>query len=110
MDTEYNPEVYEEPMIVMQVRPEFSIQYKASPKIKFRKEHLKTKKDFIEHLSRISKNWKEGEYYLRSNQGPFASFVVKRGRKVNLIKEAKNRIPYLCWAYIGKKGKVAIRR
>lgn len=110
MDNNYDSEFFEKPMIVMQVRPEFSIQYKANPKLRFKKEHLKTKKAFVEHLSKITKNWKAGEYYLRSSNGPFASFIVKKGGKVTLIKEAKNRMPYLCWAYIGKKNYNQLRR
>jgi len=86
------------PMMVMQMRTEFSIQYKASPKIKFKEEHLKTKKDFVEFLSKTSKNWKEGNYFLRSELGPFAGFIVKKGGKVKLNKENIHNCPYLCWS------------
>ena len=86
----------------MEVRPEFSIQYKASPKIKVRKEHLKTKKSFQTFLSKSAKNWKQGCYFLRSDIGPFAGFLVKKGGRITLQKEGKNNSPYLCWSYIGK--------
>jgi hypothetical protein len=91
------------PMIVMQVRPEFSVQYKASPKIKFKKEHLISRKEFVEFLSKASKNWKEGNYFLRSDLGPFAAFDVNRGKRINLHKENKNNVPYLCWSILSAK-------
>ncbi len=96
-------EIVNKPMLVMQVRPEFSIVYKASPKIKFKEEHLKTKKEFIDHLSKTARHWKEGTYFLRSNLGTFASFNVKKGSRVKLHKENKNNIPYLCWTYLSNK-------
>jgi len=98
-------EILEKPMLVMQVRPEFSIIYKANPKIKFKKEHLKTRKDFKTYLSKTAKNWKEGTYFLRSGDGTFAQFYVKKGGKVTLHKENKNNLPFLCWDYVGKKKK-----
>ena len=93
----------QKPMMVMQTRTEFSIQYKASPKIKFKEEHLKNKKDFVEFLSKTSKHWKEGNYFLRSDLGPFAGFYVKKGGKVKLLKENQNKTPYLCWGILGTK-------
>jgi len=96
-------EIVNKPMLVMQVRPEFSIVYKASPKIKFKEEHFNTRKEFVTYLSRTAKHWKEGTYFLRSDSGPFASFFVKKGGKITLHKENKNNVPYLCWSYIGKK-------
>lgn len=89
-------------MIVMQVRPEFSIQYKASPKIKFKEEHLENKKNLTEFLSKITKNWKDGQYFVRSDIGPFAGFQIKKGSKIKLLKENQNRNPYLCWGLIGQ--------
>ena len=44
--------------MVMEIRPEFSIQYKAKPKIKFKEEHLKDTKAFREFLKKTTKNWK----------------------------------------------------
>lgn len=85
----------------MEVRPEFSIQYKANPKLKLKPENLKTKKTFQSFLQKTTKNWKKGNYFLRSDIGPFAGFTIKNGR-VSLVKETKNKNPYLCWSYIGK--------
>jgi len=96
-------EILNKPMMVMEVRPEFSIQYKANPKLKLRPEHLKTKTEFQKFLKKTTKNWKQGNYFLRSQIGPFAGFDIKKGGKLTLKKEAKNNIPYLCWSYIGKK-------
>lgn len=92
-------------MLVMQVRPEFSIVYKASPKLKLKDQHLKTKQVFVDYLSKTAKNWKEGHYFLRSPLGTFAAFYVKKGGKVLLYKESKQKIPYLCWGYFGKRKK-----
>ena len=89
-------------MMVMQVRPEFSIQYKASPKIKFKVEHLENKKALVEFLAKKTKHWKEGDYFLRSHLGPFAGFFVKKGGKVTLHKENQNRVPYICWSVLSK--------
>jgi hypothetical protein len=96
-------EVIGKPMLVMQVRPEFSIIYKASPKIKFKEEHLSTRKEFRDFLSKASRNWKEGTYFLRAGNGTFAQFHVKKGGKVTLHKENKNNVPFLCWSYLGRK-------
>ncbi|HLC22402.1 MAG TPA: hypothetical protein VJJ79_01370 [Candidatus Nanoarchaeia archaeon] len=96
-------EVTEKPMLVMQVRPEFSIIYKANPKLKLKKEHIKTQREFLGYLTRTAKNWKEGRYFLRSNLGTFAAFYVKKGGHVTLYKENKQKIPYLCWSYFGKR-------
>ncbi|MSR86431.1 hypothetical protein EXS74_03475 [Candidatus Woesearchaeota archaeon] len=96
-------ELIEKPMLVMQIRPEFSIIYKANPKLKLKIEYLKTKREFTDYLTKTTKNWKEGEYFLRSNLGPFAGFHVKKGAKVTLFKENKNKVPYLCWALLGNK-------
>jgi hypothetical protein len=96
-------EFVNKPMIVMQVRPEFSVQYKASPKIKFKKNHFSSRKDFVEFLTKTSKNWKEGNYFLRSDLGPFAAFDVTRGKRISLHKENKNSVPYLCWSILGRK-------
>ena len=90
-------------MMVMQVRPEFSIQYKASPRIKFKTEHFSDRKSFQEFLTKTSKTWKEGHYFLRSELGPFAGFRVKKGSKVSLLKENNSKVPYLCWGIFGKK-------
>ena len=87
--------------MVMEMRPEFSIQYKANPKLKLRPEYLKTKKSFQVFLQKTTKNWKKGNYFLRSDIGPFAGFIIKEGKLV-LKKETKNNTPYLCWSYIGK--------
>jgi hypothetical protein len=91
------------PMLVMQVRPEFSVVYKASPKIKFKNEHLEDKKIFQAFLSKTAKNWKEGEYFLRSGVGTFAAFFVKKGGKVTLHKVNKNKVPYLIWSVFTPK-------
>ncbi len=96
-------DVIEKPMLVMQVRPEFSVIYKANPKMKLKKEHLKTKKVFSDYLCKQTKNWKEGEYFLRSGLGTFAAFYVKKGGRVTLFKENKNKNPYLCWSYMTKR-------
>lgn len=93
----------EKPMLVMQVRPEFSIIYKANPKIKLRLEYLENKKTFLTYLTKTTKNWKEGDYFLRSTLGPFAGFYVKHGGRVTLYKETRNKTPYLCWTFLGKK-------
>ena len=96
-------EVIENPMLVMQVRPEFSVIYKANPKLKLKREYLKTRKVFSDYLSKQTKNWKEGEYFLRSGIGTFAAFHVKKGGKVTLFKENKNKVPYLVWTYMTRK-------
>lgn len=96
-------EIIQKPMLVMEVRPEFSILYKANPKIHIKKEHLKTKHTFQDFLAKSAKNWKQGYYFLRSDIGPFAGFFVKKGGKITLYKEAKNNTPYLCWNYIGRR-------
>jgi hypothetical protein len=98
-------EILKKPMMVMEMRPEFSIQYKANPKLKLKIEDLKTKKSFQSFLSKTAKNWKQGNYFLRSDVGPFAGFNLKKGGKVTLKKETNNSTPYLCWSYIGKKEK-----
>ena len=87
------------PMMVMEIRPEFSIQYKASPKLKLKKEHICDKKAFIEHLKKTTKNWKSGRYFLRSDVGPFAEFHISKERKFVLEKENKHKMPYLCWQF-----------
>ena len=97
-------DVIEKPMLVMQVRPEFSIIYKANPKVKLKKEHLRTQREFTDYLTRVTKNWKEGDYFLRSHLGPFAGFHVRKGGKVMLYKENKSKVPYLCWSFLGIKG------
>ena len=92
-------------MFVMQVRPEFSIVYKANPKIKFKEEHLNSRKEFTKFLSKTAKHWKEGDYFIRPGMGmgTFAAFYVKKGGKVTLHKENKNNVPYLVWTYFRKK-------
>lgn len=85
--------------MVMEMRPEFSIQYKASPKLKLKKENISDKKSFVEFLTKTTKNWKSGRYFLRSDVGPFAEFHISKERKLVLEKETKNKIPYLCWQF-----------
>ena len=55
------------------------------------------------YRAQTSKHWKEGNYFLRSDLGPFAGFYVKKGGKVKLLKENQNKTPYLCWGILGTK-------
>tara|TARA_Y100000310_G_C20636348_1_gene791368 strand:+ start:1034 stop:1336 length:303 start_codon:yes stop_codon:yes gene_type:complete len=96
-------EILTKPMMVMEMRPEFSIQYKAKPKIKFKAEHFKDKKSFKEFIQKTTKNWKSGRYFLRSEVGPFVEFQKSKEGKVKLHKENNKNIPYMCWQFIGKK-------
>tara|TARA_Y100000310_G_scaffold341193_1_gene439577 strand:+ start:3593 stop:3895 length:303 start_codon:yes stop_codon:yes gene_type:complete len=96
-------ELLEKPMMVMEIRPEFSIQYKAKPKIKFKVEHLKDTKAFKEFLKKTTKNWKSGNYFLRSDVGPFAGFEKNKKGTIKLQKANSKNTPYLCWQFIGKR-------
>ncbi len=92
--------VIESKMTVMQVRPNYSIVYQFKPSLKLEKEHVKTQKDFVGFIRGISTNWKDGDYFLKSEQGTFAYFALT-GNKVKLLKKSKLGKEYLCWQYFG---------
>jgi len=82
----------------MQVRPNYSIVYQFKPILKLENRHVKTQKDFVGFIREVSTNWKEGDYFLKSQQGTFAYFNLK-GNKVKLLKKSRMGKEYLCWQY-----------
>lgn len=96
-----NLDFLDKPLMVMEMRPEFSLIYKTCPEIRLKKEYLKSQRAFKEYLIKVVRQWKSGRYYLRSSIGPFASFHLKN-KKLNLVKETSAKKPYLCWAYLGR--------
>lgn len=87
-------------MTVMQVRPNYSIVYQFKPLLKLEKKHIKTQKHFIGFIKEVSTNWKDGDYFLKSQKGTFAYFNLN-GTKVRLLKKSKFGKEYLCWQFFG---------
>ena len=98
--------MYEGKMIVMQVRPNYSIIYQFKPELKIEEEYIKDKKElnrksllyyipFIKFLKH-SANWKTGKYFLKCSKGTFASFEVE-GKNIKLLKKSTKGKDYLCW-------------
>ena len=105
--------VFDEKMIVMQVRPNYSIVYQFKPQLRIEKRHIKTQRDFVSYIKDISTNWKDGDYFLKTNQGTFAYFTLD-GTKVRLLKKSRIGKEYLCWqcfgpGNIGKKSSLIAR-
>ncbi len=97
--------VFNDRMMVMQVRPNYSIQYQFKPFIKPSQEECKTKKEFTKFIKELTKNWKDGEYFFRSNQGTFAYFTLN-GNRVKLHKKSQRTgNEYLCWQYFQEEPK-----
>lgn len=90
--------VIDEKMIVMQVRPHYSIVYQFKPQLKLEPCSVKTKKDFMGFIKDLTFNWKDGDYFLKTTKGTFAYFNLE-GRKVKLAKKSKIGKEYLCWQY-----------
>ncbi len=92
--------VFEDKMTVMQVRPNYSIVYQFKPLLKVDKKYLKSQKHFISYIKEIALNWKDGDYFLKTQQGTFAYFNLQ-GSKVKLLKKSKAGKEYLCWQHFG---------
>lgn len=92
--------VLNDKMTVMQVRPNYSIIYQFKPLLKVERRHIKSQKHFVGFLKDIAINWKDGDYFLKSNRGTFAYFNLN-GSKIKLIKKSKVGKEYLCWQFFG---------
>lgn len=89
----------EDKMTVMQVRPNYSIVYQFKPTLKLERAHMRSQKNFIKFIKSTSTNWKDGNYFLKCNQGTFAYFNIC-GSKVKVCKKSKiTGKEYICWQY-----------
>ncbi|MBS3167760.1 hypothetical protein J4216_01405 [Candidatus Woesearchaeota archaeon] len=92
--------VIDNKMTVMQVRPNYSIIYQFKPTLRIEKRHVKSQKDFVGYIKEISTNWKDGDYFLKTELGTFAYFTLN-GNRVKLFKKSKIGKEYLCWQFFG---------
>ena len=84
-------------MMVMQVRPNYSIQYQFKPFLKLTQGECPTKKEFVKYIKGLTGNWKDGDYFIRSHKGTFAYFTLN-GNRVKLHKKSERTgTEYLCW-------------
>ena len=90
--------VLDQKMTVMQVRPNYSIVYQFKPLIKLERKHVKSQKNFISFVKDIAGNWKDGDYFFKTNKGTFAYFNLN-GSRVRLLKKSRLGKEYLCWQY-----------
>jgi hypothetical protein len=97
MVLEINTSLIKKDMTVMQVRPSYSIVYQFKPILRLRKEQVHTKSDFVKFIKDLTTNWKDGDYFFRSQFGTFCYFTLN-GKRVNLLKKSKiTGKEYLCW-------------
>ena len=100
--------VLNEKMVVMQVRPNYSIVYQFKPQLKIEPSFVNTKKDFVRYIKDLTTNWKDGAYFFKTSKGTFTYFNIE-GRRVKLLKKSRLGKEYLCWQYftdIKKKKKI----
>ena len=90
--------VLNDKMTVFQVRPNYSIIYQFKPLIKLERKHVRTQKHFVDFVRDMAVNWKDGDYFLKTNKGTFAYFNLN-GSRVKLFKKSKVGKDYLCWQY-----------
>ena len=90
--------VLNDKMVVMQVRPHYSIVYQFKPQIKLEKKHVKTQDGFKKFIREMSTNWKDGDYFFKCSQGTFAYFNLK-GNRVKINKKSRIGKEYICWQY-----------
>lgn len=87
-------------MTVMQVRPNYSIVYQFKPLVKLERKHVRTQQHFKGFIKELATNWKDGDYFLKAQQGTFAYFTLN-GNRVKLMKKSKLGKEYLCWQFFG---------
>lgn len=92
--------VLNDKMTVMQVRPNYSIVYQFKPLVKLDKRHVKSQKNFTDYIKEISTNWKDGDYFFKTQKGTFAYFNLN-GPRIRLLKKSKMGKEYLCWQFFG---------
>ena len=91
--------VFTQKMMVMQVRPNYSIQYQFKPFLKLTQGDCLSKRDFTRYIKDLTTNWKDGDYFIRSHKGTFAYFTLT-GNRVRLHKKSvRTGNEYLCWQY-----------
>lgn len=96
--------VLDDKMTVMQVRSNYSIVYQFKPTLKIDRKYVKTQNDFVKYIRSLTENWKDGDYFLKTNQGTFAYFNLN-GSKVKLLRKSRLGKEYLCWQYfLGTNG------
>ena|SRR3989344_84649 len=102
--------VFNDKMMVMQVRPQYSIQYQFKPFLKLSSEECKSKKDFLKYIKDLTINWKDGDYFIRCNKGTFAYFSLE-GNKVKLHKKSERTgNEYLCWQFFQDEGEKVTKK
>ena|SRR3989344_3467648 len=94
--------VFDDKVTVMQVRPNYSIVYQFRPTLRLEKKQVKSQKLFVDFVRDLTTNWKDGDYFFKSEKGTFAYFTLK-GNKVKLLKKSKLGNEYLCWQYFTDK-------
>jgi len=87
---------YTKPMAIMQVKMGYSELYRYKPYLKIPTRSIRSKREFVDYLRELTIDWKEGNYFLRSDEGTFAYFNLRNG-KVELKKASNNGRKYLCW-------------
>ncbi len=92
--------VFNDKLTVMQVRPNYSIVYQFKPLLKIERKHIKTQRHFVSFIKETAANWKDGDYFLKSEKGTFAYFNLE-GSRVRLIKKSNIGKEYLCWQFFG---------
>lgn len=90
--------VIDQKMTVMQVRPNYSIVYQFKPLIKIDKKYVKSQKHFVGFVKEVATNWKDGDYFFKTNKGTFAYFNIN-GNRIKLYKKSRLGREYLCWQY-----------
>ena len=87
---------YTKPMAIMQVKTGYSELYRYKPYLKIPTRSIRTKREFVEYLRELTIDWKEGDYFLRSDEGTFAYFNLRNG-KIELKRTSLTGRRYLCW-------------
>lgn len=87
---------YTKQMSIMQVKSGYSELYRYKPHLKIPKNKTRTKKDFVNYLRELTIDWKEGNYFITSEEGTFAYFNLRDG-KVELKRTSNTGRKYLCW-------------
>ena len=92
----FNMSTLTKQMAIMQVKSGYSELYRYKPYLKIPKNKIKSKKEFVNYLRELTLDWKEGDYFIRNDEGTFAYFNIREGR-IELRRTSNSGKRYLCW-------------